>query len=69
MRAAQSTGNLSYPEADFEVFRPPPGTTRCTDGVKFGTKEGTNVLLLLPGRQIPTENDEELRGVFRDGSV
>jgi len=31
---------LSYSEADFQVFRP-AGATRCTDGVKFGTKEGT----------------------------
>jgi len=29
--------HLSYSEADFEVFRP-AGATRCTDGVKFGTK-------------------------------
>ena len=31
---------LVYSEADFEVFRP-TRATRCTDGVKFGTKEGT----------------------------
>jgi len=31
---------LVYSEADFEVFRP-AGATRCTDGVKFGTEEGT----------------------------
>jgi len=31
---------LIYLEADFEVFRP-LGATRCTDGVKFGTEEGT----------------------------
>jgi len=31
---------LIYSEADFEVFRP-AGATRCTDGVKFGTEEGT----------------------------
>ena len=31
---------LSYPEHDFEVFRP-AGRTRCTDWVKFGTEEGT----------------------------
>ena len=31
---------LIYSEADFEVLRP-AGATRCTDGVKFGTKEGT----------------------------
>jgi len=30
---------LIYSQADFEVFRP-AGATRCTDGVKFGTKEG-----------------------------
>ena len=30
----------SYSEADFEVFRP-AGATHCTDGVKFGTEEGT----------------------------
>jgi len=40
LRAAQSAGYLSYSEADFEVFRP-AGATRCTDGVKFGTEEGT----------------------------
>ena len=42
MRAAQSAGYLIYSEADFEVFRP-AGATRCTDGVKFDTKEGTEV--------------------------
>ena len=31
---------LIYPAADFEDFRP-AGATRCTDGVKFGTEEGT----------------------------
>jgi len=31
---------LIYPEADFEVFRP-AGATRCTDGVKFGMREGS----------------------------
>jgi len=31
---------LNYTEADFEVFRPAEAT-RCTDGVKFGTEEGT----------------------------
>jgi len=31
---------IVYSEADFEVFRP-AGATRCTDGVKFGTEEGT----------------------------
>ena len=40
MRAAQSAGYLIYSEADFEDFRP-AGATRCTDGVKFGTEEGT----------------------------
>jgi len=29
-------------EADFEVFHP-AGATRCTDGVKFGVEEGTEV--------------------------
>jgi len=32
---------LSYSEADFEIFRP-AGTTRCTDGVKFGTSSVPN---------------------------
>jgi len=40
LRAAQSAGYLIYSEADFEVFRPAEAT-RCTDGVKFGTEEGT----------------------------
>jgi len=31
---------LIYSDADIEVFRP-AGATRCTDGVKFGTEEGT----------------------------
>ena len=31
---------LIYSEADFKVFRP-TGATHCTDGVKFGTEEGT----------------------------
>jgi len=31
---------LSYSEADFEVIRPAQAT-RCTDGGKFGTEEGT----------------------------
>jgi len=35
---------LIYSEADFEVFGP-TGATRCTDGVKFGTEEGTCPLL------------------------
>jgi len=26
-----------------------------------------NAAEITPGRQIPTENNEELRGVFRDG--
>ena len=34
---------IIYSEADFEVFRP-AGATRCTDGVTFGTKEGTGPL-------------------------
>jgi len=29
----------------------------------------TERIVSVPGRQIPTENNEELRGVFRDGSV
>ena len=33
---------LIYSEADFEVFRP-AGATRCTDGVKFGMEEGTDL--------------------------
>ena len=36
---------LVYSEANFEVFRP-AGATRCTDGVKFGTDEGTKGRLL-----------------------
>ena len=40
LRAAQSAGYLIYSEADFEDFRP-AGAKRCTDGVKFGTEEGT----------------------------
>ena len=32
---------LVYSEADFEGFRP-AGATSCTDGVKFGTEEGTS---------------------------
>jgi len=31
---------LVYSEADFEVFRP-AGATRCTDGMRFGTEDGT----------------------------
>jgi len=41
----QSAGYLIYPEADFEVFRP-AGMSRCTDGVKFGTKDRTEGPLL-----------------------
>ena len=35
---------LIYSEADCEVFLH-EGATRCTDGVKFGTKEWTDPLL------------------------
>ena len=45
LRAAQACRYLIYSEADFEVFRP-AGATRCTDGVKFGTEEGTKGPLL-----------------------
>ena len=45
LRAPQACRYLIYSEADFEVFRP-AGATRCTDGVKFGTEEGTEVPLL-----------------------
>jgi len=38
---------LSYPEADFEVFRHAEAT-RCTDGVKFGKEEGISVPSSLP---------------------
>jgi len=40
LRASQTCRYLIYSEADFEVFRP-AGATHCTDGVKFGTAEGT----------------------------
>ena len=45
LRAAQICRYLVYSEADFEVFRP-AGATRCTDGVKIGTEEGTEGPLL-----------------------
>ena len=44
---AQACPYLVYSEADFEVFRP-AGATRCTDGVKFGTEEGTEVPNVTP---------------------
>jgi len=39
-RSATRRRYLSYSEADFELFRP-TGATCCTEGVKFGTEEGT----------------------------
>ena len=35
---------LIYSEANFDIFCP-AGVTRCTDGVKFGTEEGTEIPL------------------------
>ena len=45
LRAAQTCRYLVYSEADFEVCCP-AGATCCTDGMKFGTEEGTEDPLL-----------------------
>jgi len=52
LRAAQACRYLVYSEADFEVCRP-AGSTRCTDGVKFGTENGTEGLLPSVSTSVP----------------